>query len=77
MYFQYNEKETDSLKKKNRRLGEVIDKIGKIEREVDTALFSSVVHHTVGQQISTKTQATIWQRMWYHKCRYNTYRRNR
>lgn len=63
MYFQYNEKETDSLKKKNRRLGEVIDKIGKIEREVDTALFSSVVHHTVGQQISTKAQATIWQRM--------------
>lgn len=63
MYFQYNEEQTDYLKKKDKRLGEVIDKIGKIEREVDTDLFSSVVHHIVGQQISTKAQATIWKRM--------------
>lgn len=63
MYFQYNEEQTDYLKKKDKRLGEVIDKIGKIEREVDTDLFSSVVHHIVGQQISTKAQATIWRRM--------------
>lgn len=63
MYFQYDEKQTDYLKKKDKRLGEVIDKVGKIEREVDTDLFSSVVHHIVGQQISTKAQATIWQRM--------------
>ena len=34
-----------------------------IEREVDTDLFSAVVHHIIGQQISTKAQATIWQRM--------------
>lgn len=26
-------------------------------------MFSSVVHHIIGQQISTKAQATIWQRM--------------
>ena len=26
-------------------------------------LFSSVIHHIIGQQISTKAQATIWQRM--------------
>lgn len=30
---------------------------------MDTDLFSSVVHHIIGQQISTKAQATIWQRM--------------
>ena len=30
---------------------------------VDPDLFSSVVHHIIGQQISTKAQATIWQRM--------------
>ena len=41
----------------------MIDKIGKIEREVDSDLFSSVVHHIIGQQISTKAPATIWQRM--------------
>ncbi len=62
MYFQYDQEVTESLKQKDKRLGEVIDKIGKIEREVDTDLFSSVVHHIVGQQISTKAQATIWQR---------------
>ena len=45
------------------RLCEVIDKIGHVDRIVDTDLFSAVVHHIIGQQISTKAQATIWQRM--------------
>lgn len=30
---------------------------------MDENLFSSVVHHIVGQQISTAAQATIWRRM--------------
>nr|WP_308629146.1 DNA-3-methyladenine glycosylase 2 family protein [uncultured Eisenbergiella sp.] len=63
MYFPYGEKEIDYLRQKDKRLAEVIDKIGMIEREVDTDLLSSVVHHIVGQQISTKAQATIWHRM--------------
>ena len=63
MFFQYGEKETEYLKQKDKKLAAVIDKIGKIERAVDTDLFSAVVHHIVGQQISTKAQATIWQRM--------------
>ena len=41
----------------------VIDRIGQIDRAVDPNLFSSVVHHIIGQQISTKAQATIWQRI--------------
>jgi len=44
-------------------LGDAIDKIGPIRREVDTDLFSSLVRAIVGQQISTKAQATIWARM--------------
>lgn len=63
MFLRYGEKEVTYLKQKDKRLAEVIDKVGKIEREVDTDLFSSVVHHIIGQQISTKAQATIWQRM--------------
>ena len=63
MYFQYTTRETDYLSQKDKRLGEAIQKIGPIQREVDTDLFSSVVHHIIGQQISTKAQATIWQRM--------------
>ena len=63
MYFEYGENEITYLRNKDKKLAEVIDRIGMIEREVDTDLFSSVVHHIIGQQISTKAQATIWQRM--------------
>ena len=63
MYFEYGEKELSYLRQKDRRLCEVIDRIGPIERTVDTDLFSAVVHHIIGQQIPTKAQATIWQRM--------------
>lgn len=63
MYFEYGQNEIEYLKSKDKRLAEVIDKIGMIERQVDSDLFSSVVHHIVGQQISTKAQETIWQRI--------------
>ncbi len=63
MYFRYGTEEMDYLRKKDPRLGEVIDQVGKVEREVDTDLFSAVVHHIVGQQISTKAQQTIWRRI--------------
>ena len=63
MYFSYGEKEIEYLKSRDKVLGEIIDKVGHVYREVDTDLFSSVVHHIVGQQISTKAQATIWNRM--------------
>ena len=63
MDFQYGTAEIEYLSQKDKRLGEAIAKIGHVEREVDTDLFSAVVHHIVGQQISTKAQATIWQRM--------------
>ena len=63
MYFAYGTKETDYLSCKDKRLAAAIAQIGPIEREVDTDLFAAVVHHIIGQQISMKAQATIWQRM--------------
>ena len=63
MYFQYGEAETTYLSARDERMAAVIAQVGHIEREVDTDLFSAVVHHIVGQQISTKAQATIWQRI--------------
>ena len=63
MYFAYGETEVSYLRRKDKRLCAVIDQIGHIDRAVDTDLFSSVIHHIIGQQISTKAQATIWQRM--------------
>lgn len=63
MYFKYGETEIEYLKSKDARLSEVIEKVGHINRAVDSDLFSLVVHHIIGQQISTKAQQTIWQRM--------------
>ena len=63
MYFQYDETATEYLKRKDKRLGAVIDALGHIDRAVDTDLFAAVVHHIIGQQISTKAQQTLWQRM--------------
>ena len=54
MYFRYGPEQTDYLKKKDKKLGQIIEQVGPIQREVDPDLFSSVVHHIVGQQISTK-----------------------
>lgn len=63
MYFEYSEAELSYLRQKDKRMCEVIERVGYVERTVDTDLFSSVVHHIIGQQISMKAQATIWQRM--------------
>jgi DNA-3-methyladenine glycosylase II len=63
VYFAYGETELSYLRQKDKRLGAVIDRVGHVQRAVDTDLFSSVVHHIIGQQISTKAQATIWQRL--------------
>lgn len=63
MYFAYGEQETAYLKQRDPLLGQIIDQVGHIYRQTDPDLFSAVVHHIIGQQISTKAQDTIWQRM--------------
>lgn len=63
MYFQYGETEINYLKRKDKRLASVIDAIGHIERKLDDNLFAAVVRHIVGQQISSKAQATVWARL--------------
>ena len=63
MTFAYGEKETEYLKSRDKRLGAAIERIGHIDRAMEDDLFSSLIHHIVGQQISTRAQATIWQRL--------------
>ncbi|MDR2739129.1 MAG: DNA-3-methyladenine glycosylase 2 family protein [Treponema sp.] len=63
MFFKYGKKEIAYLKTRDTILGDAIDKIGHIKRTVDTDLFSSVIHHIIGQQISTAAQKTIWERI--------------
>ena len=62
-FFQYGQKETDYLKKKDKRLAEVIDRIGPVQREIIPDLFAGLVNSIVGQQISTKAFITIWNRI--------------
>ena len=63
MFFQYGDLETNYLASKDKRLGQAIRQIGHINREVDSNLFSAIVHQIIGQQISTAAQATIWSRL--------------
>lgn len=63
MNFRYGETEIEYLKSKDKKLAAAIDKIGHIDRAVDEDFFSSVIHHIIGQQISTVAQATIWERL--------------
>ncbi len=63
MYFEYGEKELEYLKSKDKKLAMAIEQIGYIERKIDDDLFSAVVRHIIGQQISTVAQATLWRRL--------------
>ena len=63
MVFRYGEREMEYLKGRDRRLAAVIERVGYVERAVDPDLFSAVVHHIVGQQVSMRAQAAIWARM--------------
>ena len=65
MYFSYGEKEIEYLKSRDKVLGEIIGKVGHVYREVDTDLFSSVVHHIVGQEFWNIDLSTIWNWMKY------------
>lgn len=62
-YFEYGQTQINYLKERDAKLAKVIDKVGKIEREIITDLFSALVYSIIGQQISTKAHQTIWQRL--------------
>lgn len=63
MHFQYDEKEINYLSTKDKKMQYIINKIGIIERECVDNLFEAVLHHIIGQQISTFAQTTIWNRI--------------
>ena len=61
--FKYGQKEIDYLKSKDKKLGEAIDKIGIIKREITPEPFTALVSSVVGQQISSKAAKTVWNRL--------------
>ncbi len=62
-YFPYGERETEYLRKKDRRLCAVIDRLGHVCRACHDDLFEAVVHSILGQQISTKAHESLWRRI--------------
>ena len=62
MEFLYGDRELAHLRARDAKLAWAIDRIGHVSREVDTDLFSSVIHHIIGQQVSTAAQRTVWRR---------------
>lgn len=62
-YFVYEEYEINYLKTKDPVLGAAMNLIGEIKRPIIPDLFMALLNSIVGQQISTKALATIWERM--------------
>ena len=61
-YFAFGKKETEFLTSKDSALGEVMEKIGPIGREIIPDMFMALANSIIGQQISAKAHMTIWQR---------------
>ena len=64
-YFEYGEKEVEYLKSRDAKLAAAIEAVGHVNREMmdEGDLFAAIVHHIIGQQISSAAQATVWARL--------------
>ena len=61
-YFHYTDKEIEYLSKKDEELGEAIERIGMIKREVNPDIFCCLVKMMVGQLVSNKVHKVLWGR---------------
>ncbi len=61
--FKYGQTEIEYLKRRDKKLGVAIARIGTIDREVTPDLFTALVKSIVAQQISTKAADTVWGRL--------------
>ena len=62
-FFEYGPKEIAHLKRRDKKLGAAIERIGMIRREIRPEPFSALVSSVVSQQISKKAAATVWDRL--------------
>lgn len=62
-FFKYGQKEIEYLKMKDKILGEEIDRIGEIKREVEPNVFTALISSIISQQISTKSAITVKNRL--------------
>ena len=63
-YFEYGDDAIEHLKARDAKLAAAIDAVGHVQREMEKGdLFNGVVHHIVGQQISSAALTTVWGRL--------------
>lgn len=62
-YFKYTKKEIEYLKKRDKKLAKEIDRIGMVNREVETDIFAALISSIISQQISTKAAITVKNRL--------------
>ena len=61
--FEYGQVEIDHLRRKDRKLGQVIDALGMLKVDMYPDLFTALINSVVGQQISGKAAVTVWNRV--------------
>ncbi len=61
-FFEYGQKEIEYLKRKDKKLGAAIDKIGMLQRNITLDPFEALISSIVSQQISNKAADTVWSR---------------
>lgn len=57
--FPYGSKETDHLKKRCKKMGDLIERLGPLERPVRPDPFEALITNVLSQQISSKGAATV------------------
>jgi DNA-3-methyladenine glycosylase II len=62
-FFVYGQKEIDYLKRKDKKLGAAMERIGFIQREITSDPFTALISSIVSQQISNKAAETVWNRL--------------
>jgi len=62
-YYEYGIKEIEYFKKKDKKLGKAIERIGLIDREITPNLFPAIIDSIISQQISSKAAETVFRRL--------------
>ena len=61
-FFRYGAEQTGWLASRDPALGAFMAQRGEIRRKIHPDAFTGIVHAIIGQQISTRAQASIWKR---------------
>lgn len=62
-FFDYGQKEVDYLSQADPVLGEAMERLGRVDREVIPDLFAALVYAVIGQLVSARSANTVWERM--------------